>query len=478
MTEIGVTLSVLNISAMAAILKSILLEQTSALERVVKIWAKEAGNLKTENVKLRRDLEEKGIQEKNFKKREEVMMKLIYQEKCEVSLLKMKLSDYEHKSDYERNIQREVDEYIEKEDVKLSKINESVTGTKNGIIEAAVQRLHRIEQQYSGCSNDDSVHSKKETSDDQNNLTNITTHENDKDDTDKKIPVDDSVIILEDEDQEKVDKGKTNFKPKVEKENVQERELENQAPIYKSLVENLEDILNTDSSDQEETITDTTRKAEGDTKEDDVPREEDLTSTLQELDPAVLSQIMEAEEGVLNLSDITDKFLESLLSDENQELPDTSLLDGSSDVVDVFKLLDSVQKNSADTFDKEEISDVNAPIEINSDSGEKNTNEEVKKRRRGPIREEWVTKKSPRLTLLGKATFTERSTNFSRKSFSAKKKMIGGKIKRTACRKCDNCLREDCGECVNCLDKPKNGGLNRLRQKCLERRCEDMSIYN
>ena len=40
--------------------------------------------------------------------------------------------------------------------------------------------------------------------------------------------------------------------------------------------------------------------------------------------------------------------------------------------------------------------------------------------------------------------------------------------------KCDNCLRDECGVCVNCLDKPKNGGMGKIKQKCIERRCKDV----
>jgi len=42
---------------------------------------------------------------------------------------------------------------------------------------------------------------------------------------------------------------------------------------------------------------------------------------------------------------------------------------------------------------------------------------------------------------------------------------------RQACRACENCLREDCGECAMCEDMIKFGGRGTKRQKCLERRC-------
>lgn len=38
------------------------------------------------------------------------------------------------------------------------------------------------------------------------------------------------------------------------------------------------------------------------------------------------------------------------------------------------------------------------------------------------------------------------------------------------CGQCENCLREDCGVCRFCKDKPKFGGKNSLRQACVEKR--------
>jgi hypothetical protein len=39
------------------------------------------------------------------------------------------------------------------------------------------------------------------------------------------------------------------------------------------------------------------------------------------------------------------------------------------------------------------------------------------------------------------------------------------------CGECRACLREDCGKCSNCLDKPKFGGPNKLKQVCLKKKC-------
>ena len=54
-------------------------------------------------------------------------------------------------------------------------------------------------------------------------------------------------------------------------------------------------------------------------------------------------------------------------------------------------------------------------------------------------------------------------------SFTTQKQpRVGRKGK---CGTCDNCLREDCGECSMCLDMVKFGGPGTKRQRCLERFC-------
>lgn len=45
------------------------------------------------------------------------------------------------------------------------------------------------------------------------------------------------------------------------------------------------------------------------------------------------------------------------------------------------------------------------------------------------------------------------------------------KYRRMACRKCKGCLADDCGTCQYCLDKPKFGGNDVKKQKCLKRKC-------
>ena len=42
---------------------------------------------------------------------------------------------------------------------------------------------------------------------------------------------------------------------------------------------------------------------------------------------------------------------------------------------------------------------------------------------------------------------------------------------RRPCNDCDGCLRPDCGGCAPCRDRPKFGGFNRLRRRCVVRVC-------
>ena len=56
-----------------------------------------------------------------------------------------------------------------------------------------------------------------------------------------------------------------------------------------------------------------------------------------------------------------------------------------------------------------------------------------------------------------------------------RKSAKGGKgiRNRVFCGDCPGCLKnDDCGQCRYCRDKTKFGGQNRLRQKCLHRRCQ------
>ena len=50
------------------------------------------------------------------------------------------------------------------------------------------------------------------------------------------------------------------------------------------------------------------------------------------------------------------------------------------------------------------------------------------------------------------------------------------KHKLWACQKCSGCIREDCGKCTYCKDKPKFGGRNIQKQKCQFKKCSNPVI--
>ena len=51
------------------------------------------------------------------------------------------------------------------------------------------------------------------------------------------------------------------------------------------------------------------------------------------------------------------------------------------------------------------------------------------------------------------------------------RRKTSGRIKNWCCLKCPNCLADDCGKCINCLDRPKFGGPFIRKQRCLYKKC-------
>jgi len=48
---------------------------------------------------------------------------------------------------------------------------------------------------------------------------------------------------------------------------------------------------------------------------------------------------------------------------------------------------------------------------------------------------------------------------------------LQSKVKGNRCGECSACLRDDCGSCLNCRDKPKFGGRGARKQACVMRTC-------
>ena len=44
------------------------------------------------------------------------------------------------------------------------------------------------------------------------------------------------------------------------------------------------------------------------------------------------------------------------------------------------------------------------------------------------------------------------------------------------CGQCDGCLRDDCGTCKNCVDKPKFGGIGQRKQGCVRKLCSQPRV--
>uniref|UniRef100_A0A7N8Y692 Lysine-specific demethylase 2B n=1 Tax=Mastacembelus armatus TaxID=205130 RepID=A0A7N8Y692_9TELE len=56
-------------------------------------------------------------------------------------------------------------------------------------------------------------------------------------------------------------------------------------------------------------------------------------------------------------------------------------------------------------------------------------------------------------------------------ALSASRGTSGARRRRTRCRKCEACLRTECGECHFCKDMKKFGGPGRMKQSCIMRQC-------
>ena len=55
---------------------------------------------------------------------------------------------------------------------------------------------------------------------------------------------------------------------------------------------------------------------------------------------------------------------------------------------------------------------------------------------------------------------------------------LKSKTRWAACSKCLACTRSDCGDCINCADKPRFGGSGVRKQSCVRRRCLRMNANN
>jgi len=60
---------------------------------------------------------------------------------------------------------------------------------------------------------------------------------------------------------------------------------------------------------------------------------------------------------------------------------------------------------------------------------------------------------------------------FKRPMTEEEEERMSKRVRSSRCGTCSNCLRPDCGECINCSDKPKFGGPGVKKQACSQRKC-------
>ena len=113
-------------------------------------------------------------------------------------------------------------------------------------------------------------------------------------------------------------------------------------------------------------------------------------------------------------------------------------------------------------IDSSDSEDLSSYSEEDSPSPQRLSNSLPPKRRRsqpvkfepGPI--------GPKKHIGGKSP---KSVPYKKKS----KKCVPFKLR--SCGQCEGCLRDECGKCVFCKDKPKYGGPNKKRKRCIHRTC-------
>jgi len=82
-----------------------------------------------------------------------------------------------------------------------------------------------------------------------------------------------------------------------------------------------------------------------------------------------------------------------------------------------------------------------------------------------------ATTRSSNGTITSSSTATRSGTTGPPSGSSLSVSLVNSGRKGTGCRQCANCLAEDCGRCNYCLDKPKFGGPNTLKKKCIQKKC-------
>ena len=176
----------------------------------------------------------------------------------------------------------------------------------------------------------------------------------------------------------------------------------------------------------------------------------------------------------------------STILDGNSMQEDTGNKSDQAEIADE-DLIEQLLKDDNDIFDDTtetsslrtdfdfdiSTSSVNEPIEVKI--FEETIGKPSNTQRKRKLKERWVLsersqrRKSARLSLSTKPNYTL----ITGKSPNSVKEVLSEKMRRASCQKCEECLRDDCLQCVYCKDKKKYGGPNKLKQKCIEKRCSN-----
>ena len=132
--------------------------------------------------------------------------------------------------------------------------------------------------------------------------------------------------------------------------------------------------------------------------------------------------------------------------EQNNRVSDDEQLDNSvEDICDTSTPDDTAE----DSFEKTEV-ETKVEGEAGKEGDWLKSGAQASKRKRGP----WKASRAA----------TDESGNDASKPFAKKSR-------KYCCGECEGFKRANCDVCPACMDKPRNGGQNRLKQKCASRAC-------
>ena len=131
--------------------------------------------------------------------------------------------------------------------------------------------------------------------------------------------------------------------------------------------------------------------------------------------------------------------------EQNNRVSDEEQLDENVEDLDKASTPDDTAE---DSFEKTE-AETKVSGEVGKEGDWSNSVDQASKRKRGPSK-------------ASRAAIDESGDNASKPA---------KKSRKYCCGECEGFKRANCDTCPSCLDKPKNGGPNKLRQKCSTRAC-------